>query len=165
MRRSGFLLIVLSLLGVSCSERPREKVPTTRPEAPATQPATTQTATAPETRPLPDLPPSTYDSQPPYPVQLHVRSPEDEQPGWIRILGLDKDGVASASGTFPEQNRIVVDTQNVKRIEVHVGHLPLAEKKRIMLRIDRQSMEIVRRPGRERVVLERRPTGQWDVVN
>ena len=168
MRRIGFLLLVLSLLGASCSERSREKPVASRPE-PTTQPATepaTQAATAPETRPESDLPQSIYSSEPPYPVELYVRSPEkDEQPGWIRILELERDGIARASGSFPEQNRIIVDTQNVKRIQVHFGNLPLAEKKRIILRIDRQAIEIVRRPGREMIVLERRPTGQWDVQN
>jgi hypothetical protein len=120
-------------------------------------PATTQAATAPA------RPASTFDSRPPYPVELRLGSPEDKQPGWLKVLAFaDKNVDASASGRFPEQNTIRVETQNVLEIEIHTGYLPLAENRRVTLLIDKQGIELVAR--RRYVRLERRPTGQWVVV-
>ncbi len=129
------------------SEVTPAKIPS-EPEPLATQPAATQPA-------------STYDSKPPYPVQLYVRSPEDEQPGWLKVLELaDEKQPAAVKGSFPEQNIMIVETQNVRRIQIHVGHLPLAAGRRITLRIDKQGIEILRK-GREFVVLKRSLTGEW----
>ena len=140
---------------VTVAPLPARSAPAIKPPA-ATQPAA-------RTQPAATLPASTYDSRPPYPVQLHVRSPADEQPGWLKIVELvDGDRPATASGTFPEKNRIVVDTGNVQQIRVHVGHLPLARKKRVVLQIDGQAMELSRQ--RDFTTLKRRPTGEWVVA-
>src|SRR5205823_2702228 len=96
--------------------------PTTRElmPPPASKPATQESR--PESRPHNELPASTYDSKPPYPVRIHVRSPDQDQPGWVRVVQLeDRDVPASLTGSFPEQNLMVVDTQNVQRVEIHVG--------------------------------------------
>jgi hypothetical protein len=123
-------------------------------EAPATQPATRQRE---------ELPASTFDTHPPYTVQLYVRKPEDKQPGWLRVLALqDKDSVARAQGVFPRQNIIEVNTENIHQIQVELGYLPLAEGKRVVLRIDGQGIEITQR-DRRFITLERRPTGRWEV--
>jgi hypothetical protein len=100
---------------------------------------------------------------PPYPVQLHVLDPAEEQPGWLRIVELADDSMPGlAQGRFPEQNNIHVQTQNVSRIEIHVGHLPIGEGRRISLLIDRQGIELVSQ--RMFVKLERRATGAWVVL-
>ena len=145
------------------------KTPAPRPAAvpaPSSVPAPS-TAPTPATMPVatqPMLPPSTYDSNPPYPVALHVRSPEDKQPGWLRILSLaDEKQVAAATGLFPEQNRMAIDTQNVRRLRIHIGHLPLSPRKRIVLHIDDQGIELARK-DREFIVLERTPAGVWNVA-
>lgn len=128
------------------------------PSKPATQP---QGEVSP---PRPAAPASTYDSKPPYPVDLHVNSADDSQPGWLRIVQLDvADAPAAAHGEFPEQNVMVVDTQNVRRLEVRINDLPMAEKKRIILRLDGQGIELIR-GNRRSVILERRATGAWGVV-
>lgn len=156
-----------------------------KPHAPGSQPAhkdhTTMPGAGPETRPPPpvtpadtqpairppapaSLPASTYDSSPPYPVRLFVRSPEDDQPGWLKILALrDAKSTASCSGRFPEKNHIEVQTSNVHQIRLHISHLPLAEKKRIILRIDDQAIELARK-NRDYVILERGRTGEWNVA-
>jgi len=158
---------LLAACVVGCSENAPKTVTTTK-EAPVVQlPAPPvpeekpKIAEAPASKPAPELPASTYDSKPPYPVELHVSSPKDEQPGWLKILTLDKEEQpAAAKGQFPEQNKFVVDTQNVQRIQLHISHLPLASGKRIILRIDNQGIQIVRN-NRDFVTLLRKPTGEW----
>jgi hypothetical protein len=133
--------------------RPAQTAPATQAAPPDSQPA----------RKPDELPPSTYSSKPPYALEIHVRSPREEQPGWVRIVQLaDKNLPASVTGQFPEQNLMVVDTQNVQMLELHVGHLPMAEKKRIRLRIDGLGMELVR-DKRPFVTLQRQKTGAWIV--
>jgi len=136
---------------------------------PAVKPSTTQPAPAPATKPAvathpsDELPPSTFDSHPPYTVQLNVRKPEDKQPGWLKVLTLADEHVrAKARGQFPQQNIIEVTTENVRVIQVELGYLPLAEGKRVILRIDGQGIEITQR-SRRFLTLERRPTGEWTV--
>lgn len=165
--------VVATILAVAgalsgCSERSprRPAMPATGPStarAPATRSVGTAPATAPATRPQAEGPVSTFSSRPPYPVSLHVRSPDEKQPGWLRILELDRDKApAAAHGIFPEANDIRVETQNVRRIRVHAGYLPLVESKRTRLLIDGQGIELVSK--RRHVTLERRSTGQWVVL-
>jgi hypothetical protein len=131
------------------------------PPAPQSRPAATRPA---ETRPAVSQPASTYDPRPPYTVRLYVRNPEDRQPGWLKILELDdREQAATALGAFPEQNEIDVTTGNVRKIQVQIGFLPLAPRKRTFLRIDKQGIEITTK-GREFVVLERSPAGAWKAV-
>lgn len=163
------LLVVILLAG--CEQKPPKQPITTpskttpasapAPVKPTTQPAT-QPATKPATQPA-SQPSSTYDPKPPYPVRLYVRSPEDKQPGWLKVTELaDTDTMATCKGEFPERNRIIVDTENVSRLRLHIGHLPLAARKRIVLRIDDQGIELSHKK-RAYVFLERRSTGEWVV--
>ena len=127
--------------------------------APASAPAATQAASLPATQPV-----STYVSRPPYPVNLYVRSPADPQPGWLKILKLaDGQTPATCTGLFPEKNIIEVQTTNVTRLRLHGGHLPLAERKRIALRIDHQGFELAHK-SRSFVILERSPAGAWRIA-
>lgn len=108
------------------------------------------------------MPESTYDSTPPYPVSLFVKKPEDKQPGWLRIEQFSDDKqIATATGRFPEKNRIYVETGNVRRIRIHVGHLPLRANERVVLQIDGQGMVLSR--SRPFTTLELSPTGEWVV--
>lgn len=125
---------------------------------PAEPPASRAVATAPV------KPESTYSSEPPYPVHLYVLDPSEEQPGWLRVEELiDPKQVAELTGTFPERNKLYVDTVNVRRLRIHIGHLPLAERRRIVLQLDKRGMELIRK-DREYVILELRPTGVWESV-
>ena len=149
----------------SPSTKPAETQPATRPAtatAPATQPTT---ATAPATGPAAvALPPCTYDSRPPYPVRLFVRKPSQDQPGWLRITELgDENDIGTCTGVFPRHNRIEIESGNVRELRLHISYLPLAEKKRIILKIDGQTMELARK-RRSYVTLERGVTGAWQVA-
>lgn len=175
---SAAMLVSAAAFVSGCSESPRKPAPESRPvvvttqaepvvEPPATKPAEPKQKPAPkpESQAADELPPSRYNPDPPYAVELHVRSPMDKQPGWIRIVQLE-DGKkpAAATGSFPEQNQIHIQTDNVKQIEINIGHLPLAPRKRLSLQIDKLGMELLR--GKRRyVTLERRPTGAWEVVD
>lgn len=138
------------------------KAATTQPAA--TKPAETpKPTTAPATQPEAVVPKSTYSSEPPYPVSLFVKDPAEKQPGWLRIDGLvESKQMGTATGTFPEQNRIYVETNNVNRIRIHVTHLPLRPNERVVLQIDKQGMVISR--SRPFTTLERLATGEWVVV-
>jgi hypothetical protein len=155
------------------AERPEAIAPQSQVEQPEAPPkpkppasAPEQPAPPPETHPQPAHPVSTYSNKPPYPVSLFVRDPEnpsEEQPGWLRIEQLDEEKqLATATGKFPEQNRIYVETSNVRRIRIHVGHLPLAANERIILQIDKQGMVLSRKEPF--VTLNRLPTGEWTTV-
>jgi len=175
-------LLLAATMATNCSERqesrpihtqPIEQPPPTRPEPTPSHPpegaeqrptaSSRPEPAAPETRPETTKRASTYDSRPPYPVDLFVKNPTEKQPGWLRIEGLlDKSEPATAQGRFPEQNRIYVDTNNVSRIRIHVGHLPLRPKERVILQIDGQGMVIS--GSRRFTTLERLPTGEWVIV-
>ncbi len=130
--------------------------------APVEHPAT-QPASKPATQPQPAKPESTYSSKPPYPVSLYVKDPDDKQPGWLKIEGLlDKHELATAQGRFPEQNRVYVTTNNVHRIRIEVGFLPLRPNQRVILQIDKQGMVLSR--DRKYTTLERQPTGEWVIL-
>ncbi|HOW71319.1 MAG TPA: hypothetical protein PKY77_12015 [Phycisphaerae bacterium] len=174
--RIGGLAVAVALAG--CNNKPRSAGTEAAPSDQVTSsaaagetkpfpgPAVARSASEPATgRPVPaSLPTSTYDSTPPYPVRIFVRSPEDEQPGWLRILSLiDPKAAAACSGQFAVKNQIEVTTDNVRQIRIHISHLPLAERKRIILRIDDQPIELARK-NRDYVILERRTTGEWNVA-
>lgn len=172
----GVLLCVwASLSGLSaggCNRRPAQPAVESRPSEETSPAATDTRPAAPTTRPQPanesapasrpvTRPASVFDTEPPYTVELSVNAIEDEQPGWLRILAFEREGgPAHVRGTFPRQNRIEVKTENVRRLQIEVGYLPLAQGRRISLHIDEQGIELVRRERRF-VTLERRPTGLW----
>jgi hypothetical protein len=160
------LLMMSILAGADCTHQTKSPPAATPPTAvPATQaaPASQPVATQPVAT-QPAMPESTYDSKPPYPVKLYVRSPDDKQPGWLKILTLaDESRIATVDGSFPRQNRIYVDTDNVQLLRIHIDHLPLAPRKRIVLQIDDQGIELARKK-REFVILTRTPAGIWNVV-
>ncbi|MCL2330574.1 MAG: hypothetical protein FWC56_04665 [Phycisphaerae bacterium] len=108
-------------------------------------------------------PKSTFVDKSPYPVMLFVNSPDEEQPGWVKIEKLaEENQLAKLYGRFPMQNRIYVDTTNVRRIRIHIDQLPLDPNERLVLQIDKQGMVISSRKD-PTVTLERLATGEWTV--
>ena len=169
LRHAGMGIALLLSLAAGCPKK--DQAPSaTRPSGLASSALTTRPTSTPASQPAASQPvvkppESSYDAKPPYPVMLYVRDPAEKQPGWLRILELNVDGqLATTAGTFPRKNRIHVETNNVRRLRLHLGQLPLAEGKRTVLQIDKQGIELKRR-GREYVYLERRPTGAWNRVD
>ncbi len=180
-RAGGVMLagiLLAHLAGCSCRSEGEANVAASNGDgdkpAPTTQPTTDDgeeskadepVATAPaETQPAEPELESEYTSEPPYTVKLYVRDPEEKQPGWLRITEMmDGDSLAKTTGTFPERNRIYIDTDNVQRIRIHIDQLPISPNKRIILRIDDQPMELARR-DRLYVYLEKQTNGAWASV-
>ena len=169
--RLGIFLLsgLLCLWGCSKTKNTEKPPVKTQPAVvvetqPAISPTATQPMTQPVTQPAAD-PPCTYSPDPPYTVNLFVRDPEQKQPGWLRIATLtDPDGPATATGEFPRQNHVYVQTDNVQLMEIDIGFLPLAARKTIILHLDKHVIEVVRKADRSTITLERRPTGKWVVV-
>lgn len=166
---SYVLMGVVALTAAACSERPEERSrdeaarkPVATAPADTEEPAATQPAEEPEGVDPAEL--SAYDPNPPYPVQLVVRDPEkDDQPGWLRITELAEGAALGGTrGSFPEPNRIYVDTHDVQRLRLHLGQLPIEANRRIILQIDGHGIEL--RRGRAYIDLERRHTGVWEVI-
>jgi len=179
-RIGGLAVLACSLVGVACDCRPTSPPPATAPatrpgtQAVETQPAATAPATAPATQPATApatqsvVPPSTYDSRPPYTVHLFVLGPEpeQEQPGWLRIVEPSRDEeLATCLGRFPRHNRIEIETANVDHLRLDIGFLPLAPKRRIILSIDGQTMELARRDRRYIWLMRSDTTGGWYVAD
>lgn len=134
--------------------------PTTEPAA-DTQPAETQPTTRPTTRPA-----SFYSPEPPYTTQLYVFEPGEKQPGWIEVTRLSNDKqMASAMSTFPRQNRIIIDTDNVNQLNIDIGFLPMNRGKRTILRIDGQNMELTATRDKNQITMQRSPIGKWEVID
>jgi hypothetical protein len=133
----------------------------------ATQPpsaSATATKPAPATQPVKrDIAKTAYEENSPYRVETTVLSPDDPQAGWLRILAMDKaTRKATVSGVFPQQNKMVVDTDNVERLSVDLSMLPIKPRQQIILQLDRQGIELSQK-HRGRVVLQRSHTGLWTV--
>lgn len=109
-------------------------------------------------------PASSYDPEPPYRVYLEVHQVGERQPGWLKIMELFNESVpATCTGEFPEKNRLLVQTNNVRQLRIYVSQLPIAARKRIILKIDDQGLELAHKQ-RDYVLLERRTTGEWMLV-
>lgn len=162
-----FAALLALLPGLACQKQTADNEKGATATAPAGDTAATLPSEPPATEPAataPAKPESTYSSKPPYPVHLYVLDPAEEQPGWLRIEELiNPNQMGELTGSFPERNKLYVDTVNVRRIRIHISHLPLAEGRRIALQLDRKGMELTRK-DREYVTLELRPTGAWESV-
>ena len=165
----------LSLVGCRETPRPAGETPAATPRtAPATSAAPTQPA-AKQTAPPASMPAEAsaagrerpkppYHDVPPYRVAFTIDSPDDPQAGWLHIESFaDKGRAARVSGLFPEANKIDVDTDNVSALTLDLSMLPIRPKHRIILRIDRQGIDISPR-HRGKIRLARSPTGQWTVT-
>lgn len=89
--------------------------------------------------------------------------PKEKQPGWLKVAELEEKGqLAEVLGQFPKRNVIEIETNNTRQLLVHIGQLPLAAKKAIVLRIDEQGIQVFPR-GRDYIGLRRSPAGLWSV--
>jgi len=114
------LLLPIAGIGIAaCSgparrAEPMSKPNSDRPTAPAVAPSPPERSAA----PLPEhstekpadhaipatQPASTYEAASPYRVQLFVNSPEERQPGWLRIVEFEREHKpATAAGVFPSR--------------------------------------------------------------
>jgi hypothetical protein len=137
-------------------EKAEEPKPTSPP---ATEPAK-------EEEPAKTQPASSFNPRPPYTVKLFVNDPEeDKQPGWLNVQKLDDEGTARVVGKFPSQNVMELETDNVQRLRIDVGFLPLRKNKRTILRIDEQSLVITSPHEQKYITMRRNANGRWVPVD
>ena len=147
--RAAPALALLGALLAGCpeSDTDRQPVTTTKPASP-TEPA------------APPSPPENGDR-----VVVRIRSLADPQRGWLRIEDI-RDSAAGAWATgllLQHDNKIVIETENVEQFSINLSKLRLNWNRRVVLRIDGRSSELMRK-RRPVVHLRRSPAGSWDVV-
>lgn len=128
------LLAVAVLPVAPACHQPSRPEPTAAPQTipPAPQPA-------PE-RIQPTLP---AHKREPYEVHVQVSSPREPQTGWLRIERLAPGvGVGSAHGRWIEPDTIEIKTKGVARIAFDLRQLPVRPGRRIVLRLDRQGIDL-----------------------
>jgi len=91
---------------------------------------------------------------------------EDQQTGWLRIEKLqpDVEGGWATGDADEKRNRISIVTQNVVEFSVDRRELPIRWDRRVLLRINAQSMELARK-DRPRIRFRQSPSGAWDIVS
>jgi hypothetical protein len=176
----GVLLAAGALAWMGCRETPKpppelpatmpKTAPAAPPEAESVAPPLTQPTAPVASRPAaaevprPKLPKPQYEDVPPYRVVITVGSPDDPQAGWLHIESLaDDKREAAVNGLFPEANRIRVDTNNVAELSLDLSMLPIRPKRRIILSIDNEGIELSQR-HKGKIRLSRSPTGHWTVT-
>lgn len=165
-------LILLTALPLACRRPEATQPPETQPhaldetaapeldDATAAEPSrpSPQTTQAPATAPASTQPDK---SDEPNKLVVTVSSPEDPQPGWLVIEQLEKaDTPATAVGIIAGPRKLIVETDNVKRIKILLAKAGLPINKSVVLRIDNQGIEITGRRGPV-AVFERSLQGVW----
>jgi hypothetical protein len=91
---------------------------------------------------------------------------DDQQKGWLRIEKLQPDvaGGWATGDVDTKRNRITLITHNVTEFSFDRREIPIRWDRRVLLRINAQSMELARK---DRAVIRFRqsPTGAWDIVS
>lgn len=147
-------LIGALLAGCPESDTDRQPVTTTKPASP------TEPAAPPSPPEQSDTPPENH-----HRVTVRIRSLADPQRGWLRIESIRDSAVGAwATGSFLQHdNKIVIETENVEQFSINLSKLRLNWNRRVVLRIDGRSSELMRK-RRPVVHLRRSPAGSWDVV-
>ncbi|NOX57299.1 MAG: hypothetical protein GXP29_00375, partial [Planctomycetes bacterium] len=102
--------------------------------------------------------------EPPGPLDFQPPSQSGLEQGWASIdEHADPMQRACLEGTVNRSDKIVIDTNNVRRFTLELPHLHVNWKKRIALRIDGSTSELTRKRW-PRITLERTPSGAWVVV-
>lgn len=162
MRRIGCIAVVLALIAVGCRQAepgPSAPAPKSQPVRPTTTPAAPAQPIA--TQPVAEVPPPPPD---PLHPRVKVTKPSDPQEGWMRIESLASGAdEASAAGDWVRPNVIEIETDEVTRLTIDLGDLPLKAKRRIVLRLDRQGFDMASDIG-PRVTFERGRAGVWERV-
>ncbi len=161
-------LVLIAALPLACRRPDAAKPPETQPKTQHPGPseelddaaAEPEPATATPTETAPTAPATT---QPDDPNQLvvTVSSPKDPQRGWLVIEAFEKaDKPATAIGQVVGPRKVLVTTDNVKRIKILLARAGLPTNRSVILRIDNQGIEITGRRG-PIAAFERSLQGVW----
>ena len=125
------LLILWGCNGTGTSAR-EESLPATPASPPTTQPAT---------QPAPVKP-----LEPPASTRADYAVLSIEPHGWLTIDDVFEDVPGAwATGNYPRQNVIEIETDNVRTLSVDLSQLALHKNKRLIVRIDGQGMQVTRK--------------------
>lgn len=146
----------LALAGLLSISTCRQAAPVEKP-ATTSRPAEAVTTSTATTQPAP-APPSTAAA----PVSL----PLDPHHGWLRIDQLydGVDGGWVTGDVNKSRNRIIIETNDIRRFSIDVSTLPIRWDRLVVLSINDQTMELTRK-RRPLVSFQQTPTGGWDVVS
>lgn len=157
------IVVALILAGspawINC--RPAEpadaRVDASQPSAPTTAPAT-QPVSQPASQPVADL------GDPPPPVEIPIAGHGRLSDGWMK-LDEPEDAAARAwaEGRTLDDDALIIQTQNVRRFQLDLGHIRLNWQRRILLRIDGFNRELTR-PDQNRIIYQKTATGGWEKV-
>lgn len=101
----------------------------------------------------------------PQPTSAPSTQPADREPlpDFIEVIERFNDTQPSRTQAWPTPpSRLVIDTENVKRMRIHREKLKLVRDRSIALFLDQQGIEWTTRV--ETLELERSPTGAWRAV-
>ena len=112
------------------------------------------------------------DKNGPSPTLTDTESPEfriedfesEPDPGWLRIEAVAGDAQGAwATGAFVAGNKIVIETQDVKRLALDLARIPVDWDRRAILRINRTTFELTRKHY-PNLRLQRTPGGGWEAI-
>lgn len=185
----AWLLVLAALAAAGCQSReaappavrppPRSEPsrPSPPPVAPSEKPAPTAVATAPPaqspsaTTPPPAPPPTTDEPRPAPPVASApppvepARTPSIELvPEYVEVLELmDPAGATRVRAQAEPPARVVVETENVRRLRLRRERLSLARDRSVALKLDGQTFEWTR--ATPIVEFARSANGSWMVAS
>jgi len=101
-------------------------------------------------------------SEPPPPAANTVSTKPEGK--WLTIERREIESLgASARGEVTDSHRLEIRTDNVDQFSVDLSEIPLDWNKRIVLRVNTQTMELTKKKH-PLVHFRRTPTGDWVVV-
>lgn len=102
---------------------------------------------------------------PPPPLDFQPPSQPGLQNGWASIEErADPAQRAWVEGSTLDAEKVVIETENVRRFELNLPHLGVDWSERIVLKIDGSTSELTKKRWPS-MILERTPAGAWVVVD
>lgn len=165
-----------------CGGPPQRRAPTPAPATPLTptdagEPVVVPAPEAGRVEPTPSAPPASPPRRedevsgarpvpPAHPGPGTTTPPPEEEPPlppYLRVLETFRSGRTPRVAAHPgERNRLIIDTDNVRRLRIQRAGIPLDTRRSIVLDIDGQKIEWV--AGSPVVELERSINGAWSAV-
>lgn len=160
LRKTLVSVVLLGLLGCGSACRDSGSTSQTTPAATADSPASSPPSRS-ASPALPEKPPDLPEPADPFHLQFRLLTSKQKHPGWVKVGEFFNEGQpANIDAAWKGGNRIVVQTDNVRRMELDLGQLPRDARRSTAIRLDGQGIELLSRHG-PRVRFERGPAGIW----
>ena len=116
-----------------------------------------------ESEPPPE-PQAVPEPKDPFHFAFELLTAEQEHAGWVQVREFFNEGdKAGVRADYEGPNRVILETSNVRRIELNLGSLPRNPRKSMTLRLDGQGIELSSKHG-PIVEFERGAAGRWSLV-